>query len=339
MHCAAAAGNVALIALLISMAGDDDKRRQLLREKNGKGETCLHEAVRCGKRNAVERLVEEDVKVSRSDSNYVLLHIDDKEGVSPLYLATTLRQLEIVRFLTQQQRCSDVLYPTASYAGPGSKTALHVAVLLSKELSELLAKWKDELIDKADAFGSMTFHLLTSTKDRTIMKLLEMDATSGYRLDQEGSLPIHVASANGSRELVRLLSQRRPNCSLSCNNLGQTILHVAIQNGSSNVVDYVCSGQKFPRIFNIRDTDGNTALHFSVLQGSQLIFCRLIQRREVCLNFANKDERTPLDLAQLIIPPGISFWLKEDQSVRSSILSPDEIILSARRDIYGEFYI
>jgi hypothetical protein len=80
----------------------------------------------------VERLVQEDVKVNRRDSGYVLVNIDDNEGVSPLYLATTLRQLDIVQFLTQQQRCGDVLYPTASYAGPGSKTALHAAVLLSK---------------------------------------------------------------------------------------------------------------------------------------------------------------------------------------------------------------
>lgn len=140
--------------------------------------------------------------------------------------------------------------------------------------------------------------------------LLDAAPSAGYRADNDGSLPIHVAAANGRLEIVKLLSEHRPGCSWSCNNLGQTILHIAVQKRRYYVVKYVCSGQKFARIFNTRDTDGNTALHSAVLQGDQYIFCQLMRRREVCLSFTNKEGRTPLDLATLSIPTvsDISYW-------------------------------
>lgn len=134
--------------------------------------------------------------------------------------------------------------------------------------------------------------------------LLDMDASAGYRADNEGSLPIHIAAANGSIDIVKLLSERRPSCTWSCNNLGQTVLHIAICNEKVSMVEYLCSEQKFKGIFNTRDNEGNTALHLAVRQGNQFIFLRLIRRRDVCLSFINKESRTPLDLAQLSLPPG-----------------------------------
>jgi ankyrin repeat protein len=145
---------------------------------------------------------------------------------------------------------------------------------------------------------------LASTKDTLITELLlDINASAGYRADQEGMLPIHVAAANGSLEIVELLSERCPNCSWSCNNLGQTILHIAVEKRRYNVVKYVCSEEKFKPILNIRDTNGNTALHLAVLQGNQFIFCQFMRTREVYLSLTNKEARTPLDLAQLSLPP------------------------------------
>jgi ankyrin repeat protein len=169
------------------------------------------------------------------------------------------------------------------------------------DLSHHLATWNNkQLIQKADITGSTPLHLLASTNDKCIMKLLlDLDPSAGYHADNEGSLPIHVAAANGSLDVVKLLSDHRPSCSWACNNIGQTILHIAVKNGSSNVVKYVCSGNKFARIINTRDKDGNTALHLAVLEADQFIFCRLMRKKEVSLSITNKKERTPLDLAQL----------------------------------------
>jgi hypothetical protein len=133
LHCAAATGNVAMIALLIQLAELEDNGRKLLRDQNDNGETCLHEAIRSGKSEAVVTLVNEDMMVVLGPNvdGRALVKILDKQGVSPLYLATTSRQLEVVEFLTREQESAGT-YPAASYDGPGNKTALHAAVLLSK---------------------------------------------------------------------------------------------------------------------------------------------------------------------------------------------------------------
>ncbi|KAM0828296.1 hypothetical protein ACQ4PT_067640 [Festuca glaucescens] len=315
LHCAAATGNVTMISLVISLARDNDKKRELLGMRNLNGETCLHDAVRCGERGAVEKLVEEDVKVFVGpDEDLALVRMHDNNSVSPLYLATTLSKLEIVQFLTKDQVPVPAQapggvpvqskYPAASYTGPGGKTALHAAVLICKDLSEYLANWTGkELIDKPDDSESTPLHLLASANNKFIMKLfLKIDESAGYHADKQGSLPIHIAAANGSREIVRLLSDRRPSCSWSCNKLGQTILHIAVKSGNSDVVDFLCSGDRFAQIFNTRDINGNTALHLAVLQGEQLIFCRLMQKKALCMSITNKMEQTPLDLAQLNLP-------------------------------------
>ncbi|KQJ81688.1 ankyrin-2-like [Brachypodium distachyon] len=306
LHCAAATGNVAMIGLVMSIACREQRAKQLLREKKCDGETCLHEAVRSGNKLAVETLVEEDVNVFERGDPCVLVGMEDNEGVSPLYLATTLRQLDIVQFLTQKQR--RLSYPDASYKGPGEKTALHAAVLLGKDLSKCLVQWKKgRLVSMADESWNTPLHLLASTEDTSIAKLLlKADECAGYHADKEGSLPIHVAAANGSLTIVELLAKKRPGCALACNNLGQTILHIAVQKRRYDVVNYVCSKHKLAGILNVRDSSGNTALHLAVEQGNQFIFCRLMRCPEVCLSFTNKEARTPLDIAQLKLPLGLS---------------------------------
>jgi ankyrin repeat protein len=131
LHCAAANGNVDMIDLLILMAGEVGAM-QLLSERNHNGETCLHEAVRCGNIEAAKRLDMADLAVQHYRDicrGRALVQIEDDEGVSPLYLATTLCRFEIVRCLTEREQ--DARY-SASYTGPEKKTAMHAAVLVSK---------------------------------------------------------------------------------------------------------------------------------------------------------------------------------------------------------------
>ena len=94
-----------------------------------------------------------------------------------------------------------------------------------------------------------------------------------------------------------------PHSLWSRNASGQTILHVAVQAESYNVVEHVCSqsqhGRMFMAILNARDQDGNTALHLAVLTGHQWIFCLLLSWVQVDLNIANRNGHTPLDLVFL----------------------------------------
>lgn len=83
----------------------------VMRAKNLDGQTCLHEAVLLGHKDVVDYLVSKDTGLTK---------IVDKEGVSPLYLATTLRRHDMVAEL--------IRFESTSYSGPKGKTALHAAL-------------------------------------------------------------------------------------------------------------------------------------------------------------------------------------------------------------------
>lgn len=169
-----------------------------LRARNHKGETCLHEAVRHGHTDLVKLLLSVDANLDEDDgTSPALVRILDDEGVSPLYLATTLRHADIVEMLTKE----DYKY-LVSCAGPAGKTALHAAVLLSTELCELLLKWKESLTKKPDEFGSTPLHYLGTRGTAITELILDKVTLSGYCADSEGSLPIHVAASKGRLDII-----------------------------------------------------------------------------------------------------------------------------------------
>lgn len=139
----------------------------------------------------------------------------------------------------------------------------------------------------------------TVTRSSISKLLLEKDPSSGYCVDSEGSLPIHIAAANEELGIIRQLIEMSPGCEFSTNPSGKTILHIAIQKGSYGVVRHVCSDERFKTILNMKDNDGNTALHLAVKKGCSTTFGILMGCRDVGLSIRNNNGYTPLDLVVL----------------------------------------
>ncbi|CAN6244285.1 unnamed protein product [Urochloa humidicola] len=299
---------------------------ELLRSRNHKGETCLHEAVRRGDVRFALSLILADEEMN-DDKTSALVRRADYEGVSPLYLATTLCRSDIVGILTNKTRKY-----TASFSGPGGKTAMHAAVLLNKELTEQLLNWKDkddvkviQDLGVADKSGNTPLHLVASVGDAAIAKLLLSGTGSGtdgtgtereptatcaaLKKDSKGWLPIHVAAANGRVDIIKQLLEECPECMESRNASGQSFLHIAVEKKRRNVVQHVCSLQSLAGILNLTDQDGNTALHLAVKTGNQRVFCSLMRNHRVHLSPANREGRTPRDVAKLSLEPGLKLLL------------------------------
>jgi hypothetical protein len=124
LHCATRAGWGEMVTHLLDLSrrgedggdgddGDDGKVRAMLRMQNEQGETVLHEAVRLGNKDMVDRLLSEDPQLAR---------VRPADGASPLYLAVSLEHGEIARQLREKDEA-------LSYAGPDGRNALHVAAL------------------------------------------------------------------------------------------------------------------------------------------------------------------------------------------------------------------
>lgn len=159
----------------------------------------------------------------------------------------------------------------------------------------MLLKWKRRLATKPDESGRTPLHY---TNVLAIARLiLEHDSSSGYIADSEGSLPIHIAASKGKLDIIRTILEKCPDCDSSCDASGRTFFLVAVQMDRNTIVKYVCTNPKLRTILNMRDCNGDTALHMAIQNGSWPMFCSLFRNKDVNLNSVNRQGQTPLDVA------------------------------------------
>ena len=91
LHCAARAGNIQMVSLLIDLANGQgiNNAKGLLETQNKIHETALHEAVRSGNNDMVKLFMEENPQLARFP----------EQGTSPLYLDILLKNKIIAKTL------------------------------------------------------------------------------------------------------------------------------------------------------------------------------------------------------------------------------------------------
>ncbi|TVU03427.1 hypothetical protein EJB05_51028, partial [Eragrostis curvula] len=93
LHCAARAGRSEMISLLIALASDEsssgERFKEVVRMENGHKETALLQAIRFGSNHIAELLMAADSELANFP----------KEGMSPLYLAVFLEQVDTAKSL------------------------------------------------------------------------------------------------------------------------------------------------------------------------------------------------------------------------------------------------
>ncbi|EEC78251.1 hypothetical protein OsI_17919 [Oryza sativa Indica Group] len=304
LHRAARAGNAAMVGCLLDMARQEEEElaggtggsrvAEVLEKRNARQETALHDAVRLGDEQLVRHLMSVHPRLARVPA--------PGGGMSPLYLAVSLRHDRIAEALHQQGG------DEVSYSGPAGQTALHAAVLRS---AEKILEWNKGLAGEADASGSTALHFAAAspennpeTDSSSLLRrclrspsshgrrtptqlLLEADPSLPFRPDGDGEYPIHVAAAAGNLRLVALLLDEHccPECAGLRDARGRTFLHVAADRGRQEVVGFAADDKRAvaASILNAQDDDGNTALHLAVVAGDLGSFWCLLRNREVSL--------------------------------------------------------
>jgi len=126
LHCAAGAGNAAMISCIVGLAAAGDEKTtvsvtEFLRMRNKCGETALHQAVRAGSKASMDKLMSVDPELATVPSE-----ADEGNTTSPLYLAISLGKEDIAEHLIQKSNGK------LSCSGPGGRNVLHAAVTRRK---------------------------------------------------------------------------------------------------------------------------------------------------------------------------------------------------------------
>ncbi|BAH94508.1 Os09g0331180 [Oryza sativa Japonica Group] len=170
----------------ISISEDNVHRGvEYLRMENDSNETALHAAIRIGHSPIVTELLTYDSELA----------LFPQEGTSPLYLAILLKQFDIARTLYQMSR-QNIL----SYSGPSGQNALHVAVLRS----------------------------------RVVREVIQANGAPLYQPDIYGMFPIHIAASVGEKRTIEIFVQKYPSSAGLRDKRGRTFLHVAVENRRVN---------------------------------------------------------------------------------------------------------
>ncbi|KAK3404377.1 hypothetical protein EUGRSUZ_K00692 [Eucalyptus grandis] len=287
LHIATKAKAFGVVAMLIRHVRDlpDVEDRLLLRKKNNYGNTALHEAVLARDVNLVRHLLNEDSELVYS------ANMDQK---SPMYLAIDTCDPQIFQVLF-----SPSLDPSRIEGLP----PVHGAVARKQYdlLGQILRK-DTKLFAMRDSRGGNVFHLAAFWNVPEVFKFLQPETEYlAQEQDNNGDLPIHIASKRGHVELINKLHL----VSKWVNGKGQTVLHVAAKYGREEVVRYILKHRDLREMINERDDDGNTASHLAVKNLHLTALMHLVLDEEMDPYLLNHEGLAAVDIAGLSSQTGL----------------------------------
>ena len=286
--------------------------------KDSYGNTALHIAVRNGRADIVEKLLE---KMSPEAINAN----KDRGGDTALHKAAQYGgRTDIVEKLLEK------LTPEAINATNGARdTALHLAAQYGRAdiIEKLLEKMSPEAIKAIDNHGSTVLHIEAERGNAALVeKLLEkMSPEAVNAEDRYGDTALHKAAQNGREDIVeklleKLLEKMSPEAINAKNNKGRTALDYARKSENKKVITLIedkldpnealikaCKENDLQRVKRVikngadsstKDSHGNTALHILARYGRIDIVEYLLEKvSPEAVNAKDRDGDTALHIA------------------------------------------
>jgi ankyrin repeat protein len=160
----------------------------------------------------------------------------------------------------------------------------------------LLAKGADCNL-KCGPLDYLPIHWAASNGNYSCLEVL-VTVNDIHSADKFGNRPIHLAAANGHSPCVRYLLEK--GASTECiNNYKETPLHLATFNGHYHcllLLTLECSDP--PRMINMMDDKGMTALHRAVEGGNVQCVSKLLEYKQVDVNARDALGNTCLHLGK-----------------------------------------
>ncbi|XP_039122057.1 LOW QUALITY PROTEIN: ankyrin repeat-containing protein BDA1-like [Dioscorea cayenensis subsp. rotundata] len=178
-----------------------------------------------------------------------------------------------------------------------------VASLGHTDLANELVIWNPKLALDLNPRGLSALHLASAHGDLEIVKLLISKVGSHlcFLKDKDGRLPIHSASMKGRIEILDQLIKVCPESARALTYQNESILHLAVQFNSFETLEFLVKklevDDDIDEILNLKDDKGNTILHHSIARRQlQSVKLLLSKGEKVEVNAMNHKGLTALDV-------------------------------------------
>ncbi|XP_020213128.1 uncharacterized protein LOC109797484 [Cajanus cajan] len=176
-------------------------------------------------------------------------------------------------------------------------------------LKKILEEQHSPLLEFRDANGCTVLHSAAGRGQVQVVRNLLASFDVVNLTDAQGNTALHVASYGGHLPVVEILILASPSLALLTNHYGDTFLHMAVAgfrcpgfrrlDKHIELMKLLVSGKivNLQDIINVKNNDGRTALHVSVMDNIQCELVELLMSvPSIDLNICDVDGMTPLDL-------------------------------------------
>ncbi|XP_058787056.1 uncharacterized protein LOC131661508 [Vicia villosa] len=273
--------------------------------KAGYGGWLLYTAASAGDVDFVTELLRREASLVFGEGEYGVTDI--------LYAAARSKNCEVFRIVfdyAMLKNSGEVLNLDEVFKMDMVNRAVHAAARGGnwEILNEFVGSVHDILAYR-DSHGCTVLHSAAATGQvEVVRKLLESFDIINLR-DDHGNTALHVACYRGYLPVVEILIDASPLLAMLVNNHGDTLLHLAVAGFKSpgfcrldkhaELMKRLVSEKivKTREIVNLKNKDGRTALHVSVIDNIQVEVVELLMSLpSIDLNVCDVDGLTPLDL-------------------------------------------
>ena len=166
----------------------------------------------------------------------------------------------------------DALILDRALVSCASDTPLHIAAILGHvDFAREMLTQKREFAFELNSQGFTPLHLAAAKGYIEIVKELLQTGSSGdicLVRDGDGRTPLHSAAIKGRLNVMQKLLQTKPEAGLVKTDQGETILHLSVKHNHYEMVRWVLEwADDDDEFVNMKNDDGNTALHISATKG------------------------------------------------------------------------
>ncbi|KAJ1274498.1 hypothetical protein BS78_05G066400 [Paspalum vaginatum] len=264
-------------------------------DKNGCN--VLHHAIR-------SRLTELAIKFI--EAMPVLSKAVNKYDESPMFIAVMRDIPDVVNRLLQ--------VPDSAHGGSSGYNALHAAVRNDNQgIAQMLVRERPELAreETCQMMTPMEFAALEN-KIGVLRVLLQHDYSLGFVISTSGRPLLNVAARRGHDGIAKELLECCPDAPYLDTCDGMTCLHEAVTKGQQDFVEFVLQSKQLRKLINMRDKDGDTALHCAIRNCNPKIVAALLRHQDT-------------DLTILSNKGNPAVWLSSDGVDQAKTLNWNEV--------------